>query len=37
MTQSELEATYSKNNYLSNLEVEGYTLTPEFDKDTFGI
>ncbi len=34
MTQSELEATYSKNNYLSNLEVEGYTLTPEFDKDT---
>lgn len=34
MTQSELEATYSKNNYLSKLEVEGYTLTPEFDKDT---
>ena len=34
MTQSELEATYSKNNYLSNLEVEGYSLTPEFNKDT---
>ena len=33
MTQSELEATYSKNNYLANLEVEGYTLTPQFDKD----
>ncbi len=33
MTQAELEATYSKNNNLSSLEVEGYTLTPEFDSD----
>ena len=34
MTQSQLESSYSKNNYLSSLEVEGQTLTPEFDKDT---
>ncbi len=34
MTQSQLEATYSKNNYLSKLEVAGQTLTPEFNKDT---
>ena len=34
MTQSQLEASYSKNNYLSSLEVEGQTLTPEFDKET---
>ncbi len=33
MTQSELEATYSKNNNLSSLSVEGHTLTPEFNKD----
>ena len=25
---------YSKNNYLSKLEIEDYELTPEFDKDT---
>lgn len=34
MTYAELEATYSKNNYLSSLKVEGYNLTPNFDKDT---
>lgn len=32
LTQSELEAGYSKNNYLSNLSIEGYEL--EFDKET---
>lgn len=25
---------YSKNNYLSELEIDGYELTPKFDKDT---
>lgn len=34
MTQSELEQTYSKNNYLSKLEVEGHTLNEEFNKET---
>jgi len=34
MTQAELEATYSKNNYLKSLNVEGTTLSPEFNKDT---
>lgn len=34
MTQAELEATYSKNNYLKSLGVEGATLTPVFNKDT---
>ncbi len=34
ITQEELEASYSKDNNLKNLEVEGYTLTPEFNKDT---
>lgn len=34
MTQQELEATYSKDNYLKSLSIEGYTITPEFDKDT---
>ena len=34
MTQSELESTYSKNNNLSSLEVEGHNLSPIFDKDT---
>ena len=34
MTQAQIEASYSKNNYLSKLEVEGQTLTPEFNKDT---
>jgi len=33
MTQAELEATYSKNNYLSSLSVEGHNLTPTFSKD----
>lgn len=33
MTQSELEATYSKNNNLKSLSVEGYTLTPNFSRD----
>lgn len=32
MTQSELESTYSKNNNLSSLKIEGYDL--EFNKDT---
>ena len=34
ITQAELEATYSKDNNLKNLEVEGFALTPEFNKDT---
>ena len=40
ITQAELEASYSKNNYLSSLEVEGVegteeiVLNPEFDKNT---
>lgn len=33
MSQAELEATYSKNNNLSSLSVEGQTLSPEFNKD----
>ena len=33
LTQQELQASYSKNNNLKSLEVEGYTLTPEFDKN----
>lgn len=34
LTKAELEATYSKDNNLKNLEVEGYQLSPEFNKDT---
>lgn len=34
MTQQELQASYSKNNNLKGLEIEGYTLEPEFNKDT---
>ena len=34
MTQRELEATYSSNNNLESLSIEGYELTPAFDKDT---
>lgn len=34
ITQAELEASYSKNNNLSALEVEGFTLTPAFNKNT---
>lgn len=33
ITQADLEASYSKNNNLSALEVEGFTLTPEFKTD----
>lgn len=33
MTQEELEATYSKDNYLKSLSVEGFEITPEFNKD----
>ena len=32
-TQAEIEASYSKNNYLSSLKVEGYELNEEFNKD----
>ena len=34
ITQKELEASYSKNNNLSSLKVEGYDITPAFDKNT---
>lgn len=34
ITQQELEASYSKNNYLSSLGIEGASLSPEFNKDT---
>lgn len=34
MTQAELEATYSKNNYLASLTVDKGALTPTFNKDT---
>lgn len=34
MTQSELQATYSKNNYLSSLTVSDGVLSPEFNKNT---
>ena len=34
MTQAELEATYSKDNNLKSLTIDGYSLTPEFNKDT---
>lgn len=34
ITQAELEASYSKNNNLSSLGVDGYTLTPEFNAST---
>lgn len=33
MTQAELEASYSKDNNLKSLTVEGFDLTPTFDKD----
>ncbi len=33
ITQKELEASYSKDNNLKSLVVEGYELTPEFSKD----
>lgn len=34
ITQQQLEASYSKNNDLSSLSVEGFELTPAFNKDT---
>ncbi len=34
ITQKELEASYSKNNNLKSLEIEGFTLSPEFSQDT---
>ena len=33
MTQAELEASYSKDNNLKSLSVEGFEITPEFSKD----
>jgi hypothetical protein len=33
-TMQEIEASYSKNNYLSALNVEGYEISPKFDKNT---
>lgn len=32
-TQAEIEASYSKNNYLKSLSVDGYQLSPSFDKE----
>lgn len=32
-TQAEIEASYSKNNYLSSLSVDGVDLSPAFDKE----
>ena len=34
ITQEELEASYSKDNNLKSLSVEGYELSPSFNKDT---
>jgi len=34
ITQAELEASYSKDNNLGNLSVEGFEITPAFSKDT---
>lgn len=34
ITQAQLEASYSKNNYLSSLGIKDLALTPEFNKDT---
>lgn len=33
-TQAEIQASYSKDNNLKSLSVEGYELSPAFDKDT---
>ena len=33
-TQQEIQASYSKNNYLKDLSVDGYEISPKFDKDT---
>lgn len=35
MTQDELEATYSSDATLKSLGIEGYDLTPEFNKNTY--
>ena len=32
-TQAEIEASYSKNNYLSSLSIDGVELSPTFNKD----
>lgn len=34
ITQAELEASYSKDNNLKSLSVEGFDISPEFNKDT---
>lgn len=34
ITQAQLEASYSKNNNLSGLSIEGYQLSPAFNKNT---
>lgn len=34
ITQAQLEASYSKNNNLSGLTIEGYQLSPAFNKNT---
>ena len=34
ITSEELQASYSNNNYLSSLSIEGYELSPTFNKDT---
>ncbi len=33
-TQAQIEASYSKNNYLKSLSVDGHTIAPTFNKDT---
>lgn len=34
-TQAEIEASYSKNSYLKSLGVEGYSISPAFNKETY--
>ena len=34
-TQEEIEASYSKDAYLKSLGVEGYSITPEFEKEKY--
>lgn len=34
ITQAQLEASYSKNNNLSGLSIDGYTISPAFNKNT---
>lgn len=33
-TQQEIQASYSKNNYLKELSVDGHEISPKFDKNT---